>query len=104
MQDQRASVYFRHICLNLVRRQDGGDIKQAETITLSKICRTSYALVLRDSTLVHTMGGLVNYALTLDLRLIKGSLDESIKDLVNDTLVSEYLPTRTQAAVCDIYG
>lgn len=87
-----------HLPMHLILRQDRANIEQAEVIKLSKISKNSSALVRCDLTLVETMEELVKHAAVLDLRYRFKLVEDHIKVIVDNTLSSEKIPTRTRAA------
>lgn len=73
------------------------DINQAEAINLSKIRNKFPDLVRRASTFDDDMKGLLTFAGALKLDYKVKLVNEGIKDILYNTLLSEYLPTRTPA-------
>lgn len=71
--------------------------EQVYAIKLSKIRRTSSALVCLNSTFVDTMKALDAYGGSLDLEYRARFFDALTKDIIDDILWSKYLRTRTRA-------
>lgn len=82
---------------------NGADTKQAESTRLSTICNTSYALVDRNSTVLDNIIALVNYAWVVYLEYRVKIVDVCIRDIVENTLLSQYLPARSCAAITIYY-
>lgn len=77
------------MCLGRVCIQTSGTIK------LSKVASTSTAIGQRDRALVHTVKGLVNYAGPFKCEYCVKFLHERTKDIVDETLPSGCLRTRS---------
>lgn len=84
--------------MHLIMCLDWVKVKQAEAIKLTKSCNTSSALVRCDSTFIDTMKVMMNYAVVFNLEHGVRFFYASKKDIVDDSLSSENLPTRTGAA------
>lgn len=83
--------------MHLITCGDRAETRQAEDIKLSGIRNTSSNPVCRDSRLVEIMKEVFDYLSANDLEYGVKYVDVYIKDIVDDTLSSEYLPSRTRA-------
>lgn len=77
--------------------QDGAVILQADAIKLSRVLNTSTSFVREETTFVVVMRTLVNYARVFLFQYKVSFVDGGIKDIVEDTMSSGFLPTKSGA-------
>lgn len=83
--------------MGLIVDQDGAEIEQIKVIKLSKIRNTCSALVHCHSTFIDIMKALLSYTGAFKLEYGVKFVGAPIKNIVDNTLSSEYLPTSMRA-------
>lgn len=86
-----------HLCMLLIMCQDGADIKWVEAIWLRKTRKTSFDLGHLYAAFVDNFKTLASYVRAFDLQYGVKFIHVLIKGIVDDTLMSKYLPPRSQA-------
>lgn len=81
-----------HFGMQVIMSRDWTDIKQAVITKLSKIGYTFSALLLYDLILVDIANALVSCTGLFQIEYRVRFIDARLKDIVDDTLSSEYLP------------
>lgn len=82
-----------HLGVNIIERRDGAVILQAEALLLSKVAITMTAIVRKEITFVDVMKALVTYGEGFSLQQKISFVNARIKDTVEDTMYSGFLPT-----------
>lgn len=80
--------------MNLIIHRDEASIKQAEACKLRKVCNTSSAMYWKDMSLFNTMKAFVNHNEAFQVRYSLRFVDLGIEYIVDDTMSSDYLPSK----------
>lgn len=87
--------------MRLVMRGDGTETKPAEATKLSQFFRSSTAIFRKGTSLADTMDAVINYAEAIYPQYGAQFAKAQTKAIVEDTLLSDYLPTRIRSRYND---
>lgn len=87
----------RRLCVNLITCRYRAEVLQAEAIKPIKVASTKTAIVWKGTTSVDVMKALVDYAAELFLQYKVSFLDTWMKNIIEETVFSEFLPTQSCA-------
>lgn len=81
-----------------VVRQDGERFDEAEAVKQSRMTSTTSAIVRTDRSILSVMKVVLNYTSALRLQHFVSFSDARIKNIVDDMMPSQYLPTNSRSS------